>query len=101
MLRSKARTRPSASPLQPVEHHDMLLPSLCRTEGGPRRLAGQARRGCQVKYVDVVSWFCTTSVCPMVVAGMVTHFDQWHVSAVYSASLAKPFAAAVGVDALK
>ena len=28
--------------------------------------------------------------------GMVTHFDQWHLTAVYSASLSAPLAAAIG-----
>jgi peptidoglycan/LPS O-acetylase OafA/YrhL len=54
-----------------------------------------------VKYVNVADWFCTPTLCPMVVAGMVTHFDQWHLTAVYSASLTKPLAAAVGVSSWK
>jgi hypothetical protein len=62
-----------------------------------RKLAKAAH----LPYVDVVDWFCTTAVCPMVVDGLVTHFDQWHVSAVYAASLTKPFASAIGVAGWK
>jgi hypothetical protein len=33
--------------------------------------------------VAVVDWFCTATVCPIVVNGVVTHFDQWHLTADY------------------
>ena len=58
-----------------------------------RQVASQDHVG----YVDTVDWFCSQAVCPMVVAGMVTHFDQWHLTAVYAASLSAPLSAALGL----
>ena len=60
-----------------------------------------AAKKARLPYVDVTGWFCSDTVCPMVVDGMLTHFDKWHVSAVYAASLTKPFASAIGVSRWK
>ena len=49
----------------------------------------------QVSYVDSVGWFCTNTVCPMVVNGVVTHFDQWHLTADYATLLTNPLAQAL------
>ena len=31
-------------------------------------------------YIDTVSWACTQSLCPVVIAGKIAYFDQWHFS---------------------
>ena len=41
-------------------------------------------------------WLLVLEGIPALVAGIVTHFDQWHVTATYSASLSAPLAAAIG-----
>jgi hypothetical protein len=43
----------------------------------------------------VVSWFCTAIVCPMVVNGVITHFDQWHLTADYATLLTDPLTRAL------
>lgn len=34
-------------------------------------------------YIDTVSWACTQSLCPVVIAGKIAYFDQWHFSESY------------------
>ncbi|GAB3678761.1 acyltransferase family protein [Angustibacter aerolatus] len=46
-------------------------------------------------YLPVVDWFCTPTECPMVVKGVVTHYDRWHLTADYSSLLSKPLASAL------
>ncbi len=31
-------------------------------------------------YIDTVAWACTDSLCPVVIAGKIAYFDQWHFS---------------------
>lgn len=31
-------------------------------------------------YIDTVNWACTQSLCPVVIAGKIAYFDQWHFS---------------------
>ena len=34
-------------------------------------------------YIDTVAWACTQSLCPVVIAGKIAYFDQWHFSESY------------------
>ena len=34
-------------------------------------------------YIDTVPWACTQSLCPVVIAGKIAYFDQWHFSESY------------------
>ncbi len=67
------------------EVHDGLQRRVAKNTGTP--------------YVDVFDWFCTRTVCPMVVNGVVTHVDRWHLTADYATLLAKPLGRALRLPA--
>jgi hypothetical protein len=48
-----------------------------------------------VDYIDVIPWFCTETVCPAVVGGYATHWDQYHIPWDYALWLS----AALGTEA--
>jgi hypothetical protein len=45
-------------------------------------------------YIDTNGWFCDGTVCPLVVAGTITHLDHTHVTATYAVKLQDIFRAA-------
>jgi hypothetical protein len=48
-------------------------------------------------YVDPIPWFCTTTVCPVVIAGLDVYRDQTHVSGDYSMWLRNVLGIALGM----
>ena len=50
-------------------------------------------------YVDTVSWACNDSLCPVVIAGKIAYFDQWHFSESYVQYLLPLLEKAIGLPA--
>ncbi len=48
-------------------------------------------------YVNTVPWFCTTTVCPAVVSGIITRADASHLAPSYALWLSDVLAAAIGL----
>jgi len=55
-------------------------------------------RASGAQYVDVRPWFCTRVVCPAVIDGIVTDFDDSHLTATYSRYLGHALGAALGLE---
>jgi peptidoglycan/LPS O-acetylase OafA/YrhL len=51
-----------------------------------------------VQYLDVQPWFCTDTVCPAVINGIVTDFDDSHLTATYSSYLGHALAVELGLE---
>ena len=48
-------------------------------------------------YVDRIPWFCTTNVCPAVIAGLTVHRDAFHVAENYAVWLSSALGGATGL----
>jgi peptidoglycan/LPS O-acetylase OafA/YrhL len=46
--------------------------------------------GARARYVDMTDWYCTATVCPAVIGGVLTHRDPTHLTATFATTLA-PF----------
>ena len=55
-------------------------------------------RASGARYVDVRPWFCTRIVCPAVIGGIVTDFDDSHLTATYSRYLGHALGVALGLE---
>ena len=51
-----------------------------------------------VAFVSTRPWFCTATVCPSVVNGIITDFDQNHLTATYAKYLGHALGVAVGLE---
>ncbi|SDI77950.1 Peptidoglycan/LPS O-acetylase OafA/YrhL, contains acyltransferase and SGNH-hydrolase domains [Frankineae bacterium MT45] len=51
-----------------------------------------------VSYVNTVPWFCTSKVCPAVIANTVTSFDGTHLAASYATYLGHALGTAIGLE---
>ena len=49
-------------------------------------------------YVDVRPWFCTRVACPAVVGGIITDFDNGHLTATYARYLGHALGTALGLE---
>jgi hypothetical protein len=49
------------------------------------------------RYVTVIPWFCTESVCPAVIGGLIVYRDAFHISPNYAYWLSGALAIAMGV----
>jgi hypothetical protein len=47
-----------------------------------------------VGFLDTWNWFCSDGGCPMVIGRTTAYLDRGHITQVYAAELAGPFAAA-------
>ncbi|GMA86755.1 hypothetical protein GCM10025868_20050 [Angustibacter aerolatus] len=76
--------RPRPVPRRPPQAGAALLAADAR---GPRLsrevLQAHVAKVAKADYLPVVDWFCTPTECPMVVKGVVTHYDRWHLTADY------------------
>lgn len=58
----------------------------------------------QIKVIDPTSWICPDNVCSPVIGGVITYFDDSHITATYSSTLAPALGNAIdgtGLDTLK
>jgi hypothetical protein len=58
-----------------------------------RRVAGENG----AEYVDVIPWFCTDEVCPVVIGGLTTQRDGFHVAENYAVWLSEALGTAIGL----
>jgi peptidoglycan/LPS O-acetylase OafA/YrhL len=85
-----------------LEH--ALSPSSCATPAvlatlGPHQATETATvKRLGATYVDARPWFCTATICPAVVNGIITDFDDSHMTATYSTYLGRAFGVAVGLE---
>ena len=56
-----------------------------------------AARSTGAEYVETAQWFCAYGVCPLVVGDHITRRDRGHLTLEYSASLAEPLDAVLGL----
>lgn len=47
------------------------------------RVERDAALALKATFIDTVQWACTDSLCPVVIAGKIAYFDQWHFSESY------------------
>lgn len=65
----------------------------------PRQNADIATaRSAGARYVNVQSWFCTAALCPAVVNGIITDFDDSHITATYSTYLGHALGVSLGLE---
>ena len=65
---------------------------------GHERTQQQVAAAAGAQYVTVQPWFCTTTLCPAVIDGIVTDFDDSHLTATYSTYLGHAFGVALGLE---
>ncbi len=65
----------------------------------PQQVHDQATvRAAGARFVDVVPWVCSGGICPAVIGGMVTTFDDSRFTATYSAYLTHALGTALGLE---
>ena len=93
-----ATSVPECLLMHPVSPLSCATPVLLGTLGPHQALETVTVKQLGATYVDARPWFCTATLCPAVINGIITDFDDSHMTATYSTYLGRAFGVAVGLE---